>query len=78
MAALLVLLVLLFAVVAPVAAFLVGYRLGQERGREAASVDERRDLLDRMERAQLSGQTDLLAALGELYRGRDPNRLPPR
>jgi hypothetical protein len=68
MALLLVVLVLLFGVIAPVAAFGAGLKSGSERARREAAADERRELLDRMERAELSGQTALLAELSDLYR----------
>lgn len=72
MALLLVLLVVVFAVAAPAAAFSAGLRLGLERGRAHAVAEERRDLLDRMERAELSGQTALVTELSRLYRGLPP------
>jgi hypothetical protein len=72
MALLLVLIVLVFAVAAPVAAFSAGLRLGLERGRAQATAEERRDLLDRMERAELSGQAGLVTELSRLYRGLPP------
>jgi hypothetical protein len=79
MALLLVLLVLMFAVVAPLAAFTAGIRLGADRRRAEADAAERRELLDRMERAELSGQTALLAELAQLYRSLSSGRgLPPR
>lgn len=68
MALLLVLVVLLLGVVAPVAAFGAGVRSGADRVRREAAADERRELLDRMERAELSGHTALLAELSSLYR----------
>lgn len=68
MALLLVLLVLLLGFVAPVAAYGAGLRAGTERARREAAADERRELLDRMERAELSSQTALLAELSDLYR----------
>jgi hypothetical protein len=70
----LVLLVLLFAVVAPAAAFVAGLRIGTDRGRAEADLAERRELLDRMERAELSGQEALLAELARLYRRTGPRR----